>query len=138
MIYGTRKVKKEHTFYWLLFPSIPPTANTARMAAIFHLFFQAIHLSMCQIEAMTFLAGWGLGLYHHKKNNSMDELDQSSLHTLVQHHENMLFPTWIKLGPPNKTGYSTKELARQILVQLFRNLNMVAPVYVFIIASNIQ
>jgi hypothetical protein len=56
------KKKKNTLFIGSSLPSIPPTANTARMAAIIHLFFQAIHLSMCQIEAMTF---WpvGVGVY---------------------------------------------------------------------------
>jgi hypothetical protein len=65
MIHGTGKVKKLHN------PLIPPTANTAGMAAIFHLFFQAILLSMCQIEAMTLYWPDEFGFFSSQKKKQL-------------------------------------------------------------------
>jgi hypothetical protein len=104
MIYVPRKVKKR-THFLLAPPFIPSpaTAKTARMAAIFHRFLGTSSLNVAD-RGLDFIGRVGFGFIPSPKNNGMEEFDQSSLHPLEQHHENMLLPTMIKLGPQTRQG----------------------------------
>jgi hypothetical protein len=92
---------------------------------------------MWQIEAMTLLAGWGLGLYHHKKTNSMEELDEFSSSSGKAPREHVA-SNLDQTGTPKQDRVLYQRASWPDISLAIRNLNMVAPVYVFIIASNIQ